>query len=995
MLGRWWLLTTLCATLGAAAAPWEKVVGIADFDQFDLSPADAVYAVRKAGELKCEGTSLNGRVSVRVEVPETGWYELSADPNGGLNDFQIDTQPPLQAGERPKAGGERFGKVGNVWLTQGAHTIAVQRRIWWGFWPPLKAIQVRRAGSALGQNLGVAFAHGWGDAVVRRGESLGLTITVAGRQQTGRLRLALRAADNTLGTPVDVTLPAVAEPLRLQAKVPCPTEGRFQLLYLDGDQPIPAYDLPPLAVQVLDTRRVARPGGELRRTLVGEVDCAAKAPDYEQSGASTLVEQAGLRYRQSGEVGFLSAQHKGEAESWFAYTLATPEVGRPYQVEIDYPDDAYRTFLIVLREASTEDYPVAGGVDSGGSWACTGAMQTQSLLFWPRTAAPRIVFMPAHNGLRAAAAKVRVYRVDGEIPPLDVPDNGRLFANWYEEGSNFAGFYGGKKGGVVDAVRSADNWAREVAYMGGNLLMPTAAVYQMSLYPSAYNRQFAEPTTPDVLRVLALTCEKYGLRLVPELHPECRELGDPDYAGPAGDNVLISKTGARSGYAAHGPMFHPLHPANRAWYLGLVGEMAARYADSPAFAGVSLRQMSWANPSLLNFHSLDWGYDDLAIGLFEREAQVDVPVPPRAADRYTKRYDWLMANARARWIDWRCAKVAELYAALVAQVRTVRPDLKLFSTLFDADREAGLDMARLAQIDGLVLINARHAYGRRQRTYAGHLADPEMREELTGSARLTSVPGGAFLFGAGYFEATEKVLKPVSIGLPADTKEKWISGVVNPAGRAYLERYALAMADGDAVLLGDGGNAYTLGQPLLREFLAEYRRLPAERFVPRPDARDPVAVWELARPGDSLFYCVNRESYPVEVALTLAGAGPVRRLVGGAALPVDGGRAKLTVPPFGLLACTAPAGTRLARVETTVPAAERARVAAMAEPLLRLTGLSDAGRRGLDAALAEYRTCLAEGRLWRARTLWETADLARDVYEPTKVYPVGLEYLKP
>jgi len=272
-----------------------------------------------------------------------------------------------------------------------------------------------------------------------------------------------------------------------------------------------------------------------------------------------------------------------------------------------------------------------------------------------------------------------------------------------------------------------------------------------------------------------------------------------------------------------------------------------------------------------------------------------------------------------------------------------------------------------------------------------------MRAELPAPARLTPIPGGNSLSGAGYFEATEKALKPVSIGLPAGTKEKWISGVVNPAGRAYLERYALATAEGDALMLGDGGNAYTLGQPLLREFLAEFCRLPAERFTPRADARDPVAVWELVRAADSLFYAVNRESYAVDITLTLTGAGPVRRLVGGAVLPVAGGRARLTVPPFGLLAYTAPVGTRLTRVETAVPPVEHARVAALAEPMARLAanpaGVPDSGRKRLEAALAEHRECLAAGRLWRARTLWATVELAREVYEPAKIYPPGLEYL--
>ncbi len=63
----------------------------------------------------------------------------------------------------------------------------------------------------------------------------------------------------------------------------------------------------------------------------------------------------------------------------------------------------------------------------------------------------------------------------------------------------------------------------------------------------------------------------------------------------------------------------------------------------------------------------------------------------------------------------------------------------------------------------------------------------------------------------------------------------------------------LQVAEADALAVGDGGNAYTVGQPLLREFLQEFRSLPQEPFQARPDARDPVAVWELSKPEEFLF----------------------------------------------------------------------------------------------------------------------------------------------
>jgi hypothetical protein len=574
--------------------------------------------------------------------------------------------------------------------------------------------------------------------------------------------------------------------------------------------------------------------------------------------------------------------------------------------------------------------------------------------------------------------------------------------NWYEEGSNFTGFYGGTKGGVEDYLKSAEMWPRELCYMGGNMLMPTVSVYQMSLFPSRYNHQFAEMTSPDIVRLLLLECEKHGVKLAGEFHPEARELGYPPAPGDAPDTRMVSRTGQR---ASGSPAFHPLHSRNQRWYLGMIGEFADRYKDSPSFAGVSLRCMSWANPALCNFHGLDWGYDDLAVGLFERDTGTAVPVPPLATDRFAKRYDWLMANAREKWIAWRCEKTTALFRAVVTRVRQARRDLTVYATVFDLGVDAGLDPQLLSRIDGLVLVNCKHPYGRRALTYEGFLADQRYRDALLNPVTLNSLRGpgqpGAFIFGAGYFEAGEQVLKPADIGLPPNTKTTWISGVVNPAGRGYLERYAIALAEADAQMLGDGGNAYTLGQPLLREFLREYRRLPAEPFRPRADARDPVAVWELPRKADFLFYAVNRERYPVTVRVAIQTPGEVRRLATGEFARLTKGELPVELQPFELRAFQAPAGARITRVTTVVGDQDRQQVESMVSTLAQLAAdttagrkpLNDDGKKLLASAVQEAKQCLAEGRLWRARTLLEDSNLAAAIYNPTLTCPPGLEYL--
>ena len=216
-------------------------------------------------------------------------------------------------------------------------------------------------------------------------------------------------------------------------------------------------------------------------------------------------------------------------------------------------------------------------------------------------------------------------------------------------------------------------------------------------------------------------------------------------------------------------------------------EFAQRYADSPAFKGISLRLMTWANPGLNNFHSLDWGYEDFTVGLFEKETNIKVPVDSSSPDRFKRRYEWLCANAKAEGIGWRCSKIAEIYTEICQQIQKVRPDLVVYSDVFGGFknwREAGLAPDLLGHIEGLQIVQANSGYGRRAYTYRGPLADAKLRDNLICPERLlgfdSPLTGNSFLFGAGYFEATEVVIPPESLGYPEGTKRTWMSGVVNP-----------------------------------------------------------------------------------------------------------------------------------------------------------------------------------------------------------------------
>jgi hypothetical protein len=975
-----------------ATRPWQKDFAAVEFQRCELSHPHKVADVRAAGDLSgrhagADREAVAGWFEYDFQVPSSGWYELIV-PGGGETHYVVDGQHAFSTG----AG----GKVGNFYLQPGVRQLRIQRTHWTG----MRAIKgfTLRAVSPGEKAAHLRVTTGQNRPVRRLGEEVRL------RVQSGRLpQPATFTAELVVGGEVvssgDLELGDRPDDEVRTLPLACGREGEAVIRFKIDGREVESGNLRPISLQIIDTAPRAATG-EMRKELLAEIDCATTPPDYFGGGETRVVRKPFGAYRESGEVGWL--QHMDSTNpSWFAYSFKVPEGQQPYYFEVDYPDDQQRTFCLAVREASPGAYPTTAGADTGGEYALSNSMQTQGILHWARGTDLRLVCITPTSGYRAAAARIRLYRLPDGLPKLPAPA-GRGFGNWYEEGGSMQGIYAAPSHSLAGSAVAADRWAQSVAFMGGDTLIYTMAIYQFGLYPSRYNVSFCSESSPDVVGAIVLASEKYGLKFFGEFHPDARELGWPLNADPAGSHRAMHRDGRTSNRTSE-PKYNPLWPANREWYSGMITEFAERYKDSPAFQGVSLRLMKWFNPGLNNFHSADWGYDDYTVGLFSKETGVAVPETDAAdADRYRQRHAWLKAHAWQEWLDWRCAKITGLHAEVAGKLRSMRPDLQLLinGSFGDLDlREAGIDPAALAKIPGVKLIGG-CSYGRRGKSVPQNIA---IRDGLVGPGELTELcppdGSGAFLFGAGYFEATGVVVPPEQLGFDSETKRGWISGVVNPAGRNYLERYALALAEADALFLADGGNAYTLGQPLLREFLEEYRALPELPFTPRKDARDPVAVWSRLIEGakdspDGLyFYAVNREGYPVTVKVAFDGDGPVRRLATGDEEKLDNNVLTVALPPFGLLTYRAAPSRQIASVTTAPPAAELEKARRVSDWLTRTAAaaesrddLQPAEKQTLQETARTVADALATGHLWRVKTLVQTTAM-QQIFEKMLLYP--------
>lgn len=966
-----------------------------------------------------------GWVDYDFVVPASGWYAVGF---GGVtdasdHDFYIDSVHIY---------GGFGGKIANAWLGAGSHVLRVQRYTYSGL-APFASFTITASAGAVASSVRVEPENT--SLIFRVGEALKLNVHTGGRTSAGALTVWVKEAntDAVIRT-YSVVLPAASNEVIQRLTIPYAKEGLYYVTFGDAGKPVAASDVREIEYLVVDTTHNDQPvGGDIKRTLIKQIDCGATPPDYAGGITNAIHTPIGV-YRQSGDRGYLQSKDF----HWFTYRLDVPEAQKPYVVEVDYPDDDCRTFGIALMERNMMDYPPVGGVDSGGVFSLSHEMQTQSFIYYPRGKEVVISFINTRDGRTAAAARIRLYSVHAPIPALGTPrEGGRSFGSWLEEGDRWATFYGAPDKSLNGYVVSMNRWAQVARYMGLDTLSPTVNIYQNVLFPTTYFDGYfrpaggaRDPMPLDVVRLLLLVCEKYELKLLPEFHPcgNAYHLHDYDakyasYPDPQPQRI-VGKDG-QVGHSNFEPYYNPIYPDNRQWYIGMLGEFADQYKDSAALDGVSLRVMGWVGEGHNGYPSLKWGYEDYTVHLFEKQTGTRVQVKDTDPERFRKRYDWLMAKCKAKWIDWRCDQVVKLYADIRDRVRKARPNLfvvspihpELDGTYYDEKerfftthdysellRECGYDTRKMAALDGVFFLNAFHYYGRRQSEAVSEQASRDMLlNPAAKKALIVNTNRTGYLFSNGYFEANQKI-KPADMGLAGVKPGGWVA-LVNPAGRHYLERYALSVAEGDASMILDGGEGYLGGQPLLREFLAEYRQLPVARFMPRPDATDPVSVWQLNDRKRFWFYAVNRERYPIRVAIHLSGAGVVTRPALAETVPAKNGIIEIVLAPYQMAVWKCAPTRAIATVDVAVPREAKERATAMVLWIERFDASVQSGKAGqsLNAAqkatlhkyALEARACVVRMHYWRARTLMESHELL-PIYDLLGAAPPALaEYRVP
>lgn len=657
-----------------------------------------------------------------------------------------------------------------------------------------------------------------------------------------------------------------------------------------------------------------------------------------------------------------------EPRGWHAYPVSFLQPGTPHVVEVTYPADIPQTLAVSVVEDSgpggSVEVPFHSAVhlrddlvEKGGS------LQQHRMLFWPRTASPRIVLTNRQSEQMAAFGTIRILKWTAGLSPETTAHRGvntRQFLAYYEQPwftKNFNAtkvmkefppseihdwqtFYEGGTRFAQYLKHVGHDGALLNVYGQGSTLYPSQLLEPNSKYDrGSFLAWGQDPFRKDVLEMLFRQFKRQGLTLVPTLRFEaplpalerlCRMVPAESglrLIGPSGQLWPTTKP-SQDGAAPH---YNPLDPRVQAAILEVVQELVSRYGQHPSFGGLAL---DISPDGFAVLPGTYWGLDDQTVGRFTRAT--GVTLPEHGQQRYVKRAEFLRQNGdiRNQWMAWRASQIADFHRRVHAVVAAQQSSAKLFlirSDLLENPSVRNALAPTLPAKGDAEFAQALLSFGIDARSYRDDqrivLVQPRVMD-LSGIPdsgqkllRIGSLPEADFYFGGTTASASLLFHQPLEL-----MSDEWTdvlhSGASNasvndtlllsPSGVANRRRFAQALARGDAQVLIEGGEMLPLGQEdSVREFLDVFRQLPAAPFTDAitESTAQPAVIRQLTENGRTCIYFVNESAWDIQVEIQL-------KLPDGVAPPLAMGTTEMSVPirrneqtwwtvplsPFGLAA---------------------------------------------------------------------------------------------
>ncbi len=501
--------------------------------------------------------------------------------------------------------------------------------------------------------------------------------------------------------------------------------------------------------------------------LIFHVDCTKEVNNdkYFEIGETRIVDSKIGSYREAGE----------NAQSRFGYRFKIEDITKPHLLEVVYPDDRRRT--ICVNDGIT--YDLNTGVVCGNRNEPSNSMKTIKSYFWPRWEDSSVVFSSWGKGEPAAISEFSVYELDSlEDFGMKSEVGFREFGIQYEDITNV-----GSTEGTQDFYSWSDHVVDFLRFSGQNKLIIPINWYHgpcipvksqkfgtVNIYIAPDKKQYFRSTTSNLTDWLDRLLTKMDeanlsftgsltLLRIPGLMANMNnDLESIKKGAETYNNIMcngtvqssandwttqysseyyvtisdaLKKTGKLPEFAygekdtsgRPGPIFNPLHPTVRSQVKEYLLEVCENYKHHPSFKGLAI---NFWHATMLWYATLNAGYDDYSISLFEKETGISTGTDISDPDRFEKRYKFLMRYAREAFIDWRCKKIREFILEIRDGFKAIREDLTLTITVWnetsawryfdDIDEDAqfgargsnydvyklgGLDMALFKDDDGI------------------------------------------------------------------------------------------------------------------------------------------------------------------------------------------------------------------------------------------------------------------------------------------------------
>ena len=721
----------------------------------------------------------------------------------------------------------------------------------------------------------------------------------------------------------------------------------------------------PVEQPVVDAPKTYTDGMELR--LVWEVDAAADqgkgsfiATDGRQNYVETKVVETPLgRFRQ---------MRSGPRHHFMSFRYQIERPGRPHLAISEYPDDTQRLQEMRLTEPSILGYDTAGMTELGNDTAALGIAN-------PLTHELRhlhVVFFPNHKigavsivGAGTRVGKIRIYEILNDIPMRkieDAPGQPKWFGQVPERGP-YQVMQSCFTSPIAPVIRKSlilsdtpnfyRNWmvtyinlVKRLRFAGENTYFMGQYMYISASYPSrySYNVNFTgkySGSLRDSGALMAKMFEENGLGFFSGL--EMAGLAAVTATGTDDQIAQGQPTFSQVDKDGHQHIFlrrrypYPnwIHPEVRKHFETVIDELIALYGNQKGWQGIVLQANESLGPSWICRGGDPYfaSYDDYTVSLFEKETGVRIPVKDADFRRFRKRYEWLLANARKEWTDWRCDKMSDIYEWVRDRLKSARDDLKLILysqagsyniphvkgdgvknlPVFDHARQGGLDIQRLKDDRDIVFVISVSSNKFNRPTWR-YLA---RSEEHLGRYANDGVNGAAVR--NMWYET--QVFAPEGWVFYYTSPEAWPL----PSSEFFANYFTnVFVRTNPAVLLHPLQDVLMwMGRETsVSRFAKAFRSIPAAKYIRlRGRGRDKNAWVAVARYGNDVYgYVANPQWWTVDAEVAFADGVKARDLIKEVELP--GGVWKLRLAPFAIhtFRASGPDGDAIVSCSATVSA---------------------------------------------------------------------------